>query len=177
MNYLFLKLFNYIYKVFHFLIVTYSKVHVKYKSKTVGKNLVIKGFCSGFNKNVDIADNVSFNGCHILGAGNVKFGSFFHSGKNLTILTENHRYDGSEKIPYDKKRIKKQTVIGDFVWIGHGCTLNPGVKIDEGAIIAARSHVVKNVEKYQIVGGNPARFIKYRDKKSFLLNKKNKNFF
>jgi len=37
-----------------------------------------------------------------------------------------------------------------------------GVTIGHGAIIAANSHVVKNVEPYSMVGGNPAKHIKYR---------------
>jgi serine acetyltransferase len=37
-----------------------------------------------------------------------------------------------------------------------------GITIGDGAVIAANSHVVKNVEPYSIVGGNPAKFIKYR---------------
>ena len=37
-----------------------------------------------------------------------------------------------------------------------------GVKIGDGAIIACNSHVVKNVDSYSIVGGNPAKFIKFR---------------
>jgi acetyltransferase-like isoleucine patch superfamily enzyme len=53
-------------------------------------------------------------------------------------------------------------IIGNDVWIGHGVTIMSGVHIGDGAVIAANSHVVKNVEPYSIVGGNPARLIKYR---------------
>jgi acetyltransferase-like isoleucine patch superfamily enzyme len=53
-------------------------------------------------------------------------------------------------------------VIGNDVWIGDRCTIMSGVKIGDGAVISTRSHVVKDVEPYSIVGGNPARHIKYR---------------
>jgi len=53
-------------------------------------------------------------------------------------------------------------VIGNDVWIGQYVTIMPGVKIGDGAIIAANSTVVKNVEPYSIVGGNPANMIKKR---------------
>lgn len=56
----------------------------------------------------------------------------------------------------------KTTVIGNDVWIGHGAFIKPGVKIGTGAIIAAYAVVVKDVEPYSIVGGNPSKHIKYR---------------
>jgi chloramphenicol O-acetyltransferase type B len=48
------------------------------------------------------------------------------------------------------------------VWIGSGATIMSGVTIGDGAIIAANSHVVKDVAPYSIVGGNPAKHIKFR---------------
>lgn len=53
-------------------------------------------------------------------------------------------------------------VIGNDVWIAHGATIMSGVKIGDGAVVAANAHVVKDVEPYSIVGGNPARHIRYR---------------
>lgn len=57
---------------------------------------------------------------------------------------------------------KGDTVVGNDVWFGRGSVIMPGVKIGDGAIIAAHSVVTKDVEPYSIVGGNPARFIKKR---------------
>lgn len=48
------------------------------------------------------------------------------------------------------------------MWIGRESIIMPGVKIGDGAIIAAYSVVVKDVPAYTVYGGNPARFIKER---------------
>lgn len=53
-------------------------------------------------------------------------------------------------------------IINNDVWIGENVTLMSGITIGNGAVIAANSHVVKNVEAYSVVGGNPAKHIKYR---------------
>jgi acetyltransferase-like isoleucine patch superfamily enzyme len=53
-------------------------------------------------------------------------------------------------------------VIGNDVWIGQGVTIMSGVSVGDGATIAANSHVVKNVEPYEVVGGNPSRHIRYK---------------
>jgi len=49
--------------------------------------------------------------------------------------------------------------IGNDVWIGYNATIMAGVRIGDGAIIATNSTVIKNVEPYSIVGGNPAQEI------------------
>jgi len=53
-------------------------------------------------------------------------------------------------------------MVGNDVWIGFGATIMPGVKIGDGAIIATKSVVTKDVEPYAIVGGNPAKTIRKR---------------
>ena len=88
----------------------------------------------------------------------------------------NHRMDGISTYPFnifgggwervtptvEQLPFKGDTVIGNDVWIGENVTIMPGVKIGNGAIIATNSTVVKNVEPYNIYGGNPAKFIKKR---------------
>lgn len=53
-------------------------------------------------------------------------------------------------------------MVGNDVWIGRESIIMPGVKIGDGAIIAAYSVVVKDVPAYTVYGGNPAKFIKDR---------------
>ncbi len=57
---------------------------------------------------------------------------------------------------------KGDTNIGNDVWLGAECLIMPGVKIADGAVVAARAVVTKNIGPYEIWGGNPARFIKKR---------------
>ena len=58
--------------------------------------------------------------------------------------------------------IKGNTVIGNDVWIGYETVIMPGVKVGDGAIIAAKSVVVSDVPPYRIFGGNPAKCIRQR---------------
>jgi chloramphenicol O-acetyltransferase type B len=57
---------------------------------------------------------------------------------------------------------KGNTIIGNDVWIGAEALIMPGVQIADGAVIASRAVVTKNVGTYEIWGGNPARLIKKR---------------
>jgi len=102
------------------------------------------------------------------------------------FLNENHRIDWITTYPfghlyeekfynYNKDNIFLESmskgngniIIGNDVWIGDSVTIMSGVNIGDGSVIAANSHVVKNVEPYSVVGGNPSKFIKYRfDKKT-----------
>lgn len=53
-------------------------------------------------------------------------------------------------------------VIGNDVYIGHGVAIMPGITIGDGVVIGANSVVTKDIEPYAIVGGSPAKLIRYR---------------
>lgn len=59
-------------------------------------------------------------------------------------------------------RSHPETIIGNDVWIGAKCIIKSGVSIGNGAIIAAGAVVVDNVAPYEIVGGVPAKHIRWR---------------
>lgn len=63
----------------------------------------------------------------------------------------------------------RATGIGSDVWIGDSALILEGVKIGDGAIIAARSCVTMDIPPYAIVGGNPAKIIKYRFNKEQIM--------
>jgi putative colanic acid biosynthesis acetyltransferase WcaF len=55
--------------------------------------------------------------------------------------------------------------IGEGAWVCAGAFVGPGVSLGAGAVAAARSVVIKSVEPWTVVGGNPARFIRRREMK------------
>ena len=72
--------------------------------------------------------------------------------------------NGWEKVSPEDEELpfKGDTIVGNDVWIGYKSVIMPGVKVGDGAIIAAKSVVVSDVSPYTIVGGNPAQIIKQR---------------
>ena len=100
-------------------------------------------------------------------SGGIQIGEYFHTGKGLTIFTTNHNYNSKISIPYDKISIAKPVIIKNFVWLGANVTIVPGVTIGEGVVVAAGSVVTKDVPDCAVVGGNPAKILKYRDVKLF----------
>jgi acetyltransferase-like isoleucine patch superfamily enzyme len=109
----------------------------------------------------------------------VRCGKYCSIGRNCSFfLDANHRYDwvttsttikGLVDYSIEKELSEKghpickgDIIIGNDVWIGATSKIMSGVKIGDGAVIAAGSVVTKDVEPYSIVGGNPAKHIKYR---------------
>jgi acetyltransferase-like isoleucine patch superfamily enzyme len=113
---------------------------------------------------------------YIEASGGVSIGRYFHTGRGLTIFSTNHKYEGAESIPYDEEDIAGPVVIKDFVWCGANVTIVPGVTVGEGAVIGAGSVVTKDVTDGAVVGGNPARIIKYRDMTRFNELKETRRF-
>lgn len=154
----------------------YNKIHSYHLyrvCKSVGKNLKVNGCVRGFGSHVTLGDCVNLNpNATLLGRGEVTIGNYFHTGANLTIISTNHNYENTTSIPYGPERIDKPVIIKDFVWLGGNVTIIPGVTIGEGAVVAAGSVVVKNIPDYAIVGGNPAKLIRYRNIEEFEALKK-----
>lgn len=98
-------------------------------------------------------------------AGNVKiFTGAYHRTDWLTTYPFGFQHPevfGSE-VPPGFPHTNGGVTIGNDVWVGNSATIMSGVTVGDGAVIAANSHVIKNVAPYEIVGGNPAKHIKFR---------------
>lgn len=79
------------------------------------------------------------------------------------LNSDDHRFDVVGKAMWDSGRgDKRKIVIEDDVWIGHGAILLSPLRIGRGSIVAAGSVVVRDVPRYAIVGGVPAKLLKMR---------------
>jgi virginiamycin A acetyltransferase len=120
--------------------------HIQHHYEFLGDRLIIGKFCA-------IAEGVTFimNGANHRMDGFTTYPFYIFGG-------------GWEKVTSSPQQLpfKGDTVIGNDVWIGQNVTILPGIKIGDGAIIAANATVAKDVEPYTIVGGNPAKLIKKR---------------
>ncbi|WP_083250318.1 CatB-related O-acetyltransferase [Shewanella colwelliana] len=107
-------------------------------------NASIGGFCS-------IASRVSIGGAshpvHFVSTSPV----FLSHKDSVKAKFSEHNYNP-----------QLETVVGHDVWIGEGAFIKAGVKIGHGAVIGMGSIVTKDVPPYSIVGGNPAKLIRFR---------------
>ncbi len=112
----------------------------------------------------------------------LKIGKYCSIADNVTIfMGGEHRVDWVTTYPFsaiDQKfsnikghpKTKGDVVIGNDVWIGANATVMSGVVIGDGAVIAAGCLVIKDVQPYEIVGGNPAHHIRFRFNQEIIEN-------
>ena len=89
-------------------------------------------------------------------------GSYTLIGPFVQITDNNHSTNRENLIKFQRAAIKPIT-IGQDVWIGSGAKVLGGVSIGNGAVIGANAVVTKDVPPFAIVGGVPAKVIKYRE--------------
>lgn len=127
---------------------------------------------TGFEKNNVLFNYPEFGDKLIIG----KFCQIA-SGAQFIMGPANHRLCSATTYPFnvfggawaestpphmDQLPRKGDTVVGNDVWIGRESVIMPGIKIGDGAIVAAYSVVTRDIPPYTVYGGNPARFIKAR---------------
>lgn len=138
--------------------------------KSCGKDVYLRPSSSDFKGlwNMSIGDHVSIpKGCvFYCTEAPLKIGNKVIFGPKPTIITGDHRIDvigkyiiGShEKLPENDAEV----IIEDDVWCGAHATILKGVKVGRGSVIASGSVVNKSCPPYSIIGGIPARVLKFR---------------
>lgn len=166
----------------------YEKKHINLEARTytLDPEIKLESPCSiaGVNLHMPFKlgafSHINGRGCLIQNATigrycaiatNVKIGNGEHPTNWLSInscqFVKNFRkYEQILEKPIQIKEFQpyNHTFIGNDVWIGTNVFIKDGVTIGDGAIIGANSAVTKNVEPYAIVGGAPAKLIRYRFK-------------
>ena len=79
------------------------------------------------------------------------------------MFAYNHGFDDINIPSIQQDYYDADIIIGDDVWIGAGTIILAGVHIGNGCVIAAGAVVNKDVPDYAIVGGVPAKVLKYRN--------------
>ncbi len=162
---------NTLFPIEHYKRLCFLKNQVKNPQIKVGDYTYYDDFDSveNFEKNVKYL--FDFNGDELI------IGNFSMIASDVVFIMNggNHLTDAISTYPFSvfggdwvqsmegKEYPKKgNTIVGNDVWIGYGATIMPGITIGDGAIIATKSVVIKDVAPYSIVGGNPAKEIKKR---------------
>lgn len=115
-------------------------------------------FYTDFGKNITFGKNVFINSCcHFQDQGGIEIGDNALVGHNVVLATINHDLFPENNRVNHYAPIK----IGSNVWIGSNATILSGVTIGEWAVVAAGAVVTKDVPPYAIVGGVPARVLKF----------------
>lgn len=130
----------------------------------IGKSLkLLEGIYIDRFHNITIEDDVSIaSNVTIVAGGGVKIGARTMIGHGSKLITAGH------KIPADRGSMRfsgahfDKIDIESDVWIGTQVVILPGLKIGEGAIVAAGAVVTKDVKPFSVVGGVPAKLIKMR---------------
>lgn len=94
--------------------------------------------------------------------GPLRIGDNVMMGPEVTILTHTHNIERTD-IPMGQQGMRvAEVVVGNDVWIGMRVVIMPGVKVGNGAVIGSCAVVTKDVPDFAVVGGVPAKIIKYR---------------
>lgn len=110
-----------------------------------------------------------------------EIGNYVLIARNVAFVgRDDHCFDFPGTTVWESPRGDQyKVIIEDDVWIGHGAIILSGVKVGRGAIVSAGAVVIQDIPPYAVVGGNPARLIKWRfmdeDRNAHdaFLNKKN----
>ena len=129
-----------------------------------------RGFYCGYKgvsktARIDVGDYVYVGNKFHFSVGYINIGSYTLVASQVSIVGGDHIYHkpGVFFRTLDVEK-REKVIIGSDCWIGHGVIIMSGVKIGDGAIVAAGSVVTRSIPSCSIYGGIPARYIKERFK-------------
>ena len=134
---------------------------------SLGENSIIDctGVLSNLGESLIVGNNVGISpNFTMFVRGPISIGDDVIIGPNVTIVSENHRFDDVGKPIRLQGVDRKGITIGNNCWIGANATILDGVTIGENSVIAAGAVVTKNVEPNTAVGGVPAKLLKRLDR-------------
>jgi maltose O-acetyltransferase len=134
--------------------------------RTVGEGIHVKqGAYFGRGDRIDIGDHSDL-GLRCLVYNDVSIGRDVMMGPEVMILAANHTYASTDVPMRLQGERRLRVTIADDVWLGARAVVLAGVSIGHGAVVGAGAVVTHDVPPFAIVGGNPARVIRYRDERS-----------
>lgn len=160
-------------KILYFWKYFLHKLKVKKLRKEVGlwegeHIKVLPGFKIGHRSGLILHDHIQIGEDSFLNAnGGIEIHSGVISGPYLTIFSVNHVYEKATTIPYDNRNNLRKVTIERNCWIGARVFIVPGVTLGEGCIVAGGAVVTKSFPPLSVIGGNPARVIKIRNKDDY----------
>lgn len=134
---------------------------------TTGVGLRVDVFSEDNKKKLVIGNNVQINDyVHIGVVEKVIIGNNVLIASKVLIIDHNHgsynnlNSSSPDLVPAERKLISKSIVIEDNVWIGELACILPGVTVGKGSVIGAGAVITRDVPKYSVMAGNPAKIIK-----------------
>lgn len=136
--------------------------------KHEGVNCSYRSFNSKFfgANCITLGSNVYLgSGTELHGEGGIEIGNGVIFAPDVVIYTRTHNFDSPDlkALPFDDRMLLSPVIISDYVWIGRGVTILPGVTIGVAAVVGAGSVVSRDIPDYAVAVGNPCQVIKYRN--------------
>jgi acetyltransferase-like isoleucine patch superfamily enzyme len=150
-----------------------SRIHdlsFQYKEEETKRRFLLPESVSVYN--VSIEGNVSIDEFTYINEGSridtgpnasIKIGKHCAIGRYVHITAKTHDFKRPTTNQFHKEILHKEldVRIGDYVWIGDKALILPGITIGDFAIVGANSVVTQNVKAFEVVGGVPARHLKF----------------
>ena len=131
-----------------------------------GNNIIMNDVLIQGGGTVEIGKNTYIGSFSVIGCNEkITIGENCMIAQSVSIRDTDHNYARID-IPMNNQGVVTSPVsINDDVWVGYGAVITKGINIARGSIIGANAVVTRDVPEYAVVGGVPARIIKFRDTK------------